>query len=208
VESRRVKPLAASDDDIEIAALAARLIAEEGLDYSAAKKRAARHFGARTPLPSNDLVEAQLREHIALFCADTQPPELQALRLEALYWMERLAAFRPHVGGAVWRGTATRHSAVLLDMYCEDPKALEMRLIDERIAYDVGVTDPGSAHAADVYTLVRPSAALRDHITTHLLVHERDALRGALKPDAQGQTWRGDATALRRLLQLAQDGSP
>lgn len=202
-----MKPPAASDAEVEIAALAARLIAEEGLDYSAAKKRAARHFGARTPLPSNDLVEAQLREHIALFCADTQPRELHALRQEALYWMERLAAFHPHVGGAVWRGTATRHNAVLLDMYCEDPKALEMRLIDERITYEVGVADPGSAHAADVYTLVRPSSALRDHITTHLLVHERDALRGALRPDTQGQTWRGDAVALRHLLQLSQDGS-
>jgi hypothetical protein len=29
-------------------------------------------------------------------------------------------------------------------------------------------------------------------------------LRGALKPDAQGRTWRGDAAALRRLL----DGAP
>jgi hypothetical protein len=26
-------------------------------------------------------------------------------------------------------------------------------------------------------------------------------LRGALKPDARGQTWRGDAAALQRLLE-------
>ena len=36
-------------------------------------------------------------------------------------WMLRLAEFRPYVGGAVWRGTATRWSAVHLDLYCDDP---------------------------------------------------------------------------------------
>jgi hypothetical protein len=34
----------------------------------------------------------------------------------------------------------------------------------------------------------------------HLLVHDRDALRGALKPDGQGRKPRGDAAAVRALL--------
>ena len=92
----------------EIAATAARLVVEEGLEYGPAKRRALRDLGlsARTALPNNDEVEAEVRDYIALFCAETQPQELHALRLLALEWMERMAAFRPHVGGARWQPTA------------------------------------------------------------------------------------------------------
>ena len=61
---------------LEIAAAAARLIVDEGMEYDQAKRRAARDFGPRVELPDNATVEAAVREHIAIFCADTQPAEL------------------------------------------------------------------------------------------------------------------------------------
>src|ERR1700712_5605568 len=95
----------------EIAATAARLVVEEGMEYGPAKRRAARdlgrHGGRRGELPDNDQVEKEVRDYLALFCADTQPRELAALRVIAGMWMERLAPFRPHLTGALWRGTAT-----------------------------------------------------------------------------------------------------
>jgi hypothetical protein len=36
-------------------------------------------------------------------------------------------------------------------------------------------------------------------VTLHLLLHDLDDLRGALKPDARGRSWRGDLAALQRL---------
>ncbi|MCY7317360.1 MAG: hypothetical protein LH617_01290, partial [Ramlibacter sp.] len=59
----------------EIAATAARMVVEEGLEYGPAKRRAVRQLGlrARTALPDNDLIEESVREYIELFCADTQP---------------------------------------------------------------------------------------------------------------------------------------
>ena len=100
----------------EIAATAARLVVEEGLEWGPAKRRAikALGLGPRTPLPGNDLVEDAVREYIDIFCADTQPGELAALRRLAVTWMERLAEFRPHLCGAVWHGTATRLSDIYL----------------------------------------------------------------------------------------------
>jgi hypothetical protein len=96
----------------EIASAAARLVVDEGMEYAQAKRKAARALG-RTPrggaeLPPNELVEDEVRSYIELFCADTQRDELRALRELALRWMQRLAEFRPHLSGAVWRGTATR----------------------------------------------------------------------------------------------------
>jgi len=35
----------------------------------------------------------------------------------------------------------------------------------------------------------------------HFVVHEHDDLRGALKPDARGRTWRGDLRALQHLME-------
>jgi hypothetical protein len=112
--------------------------------------------------------------------------------------MQRLAEFRPHLGGAVWRGTATRLSAIHLDLYCDDAKGAEIALINLGVDYDVA----GGEGDADVHYLsvAERCPELDDWVTLHLAVRDHDAQRGALKPDARGRTWRGDTAALQRLL--------
>ena len=187
----------------EIAATAARLVVDEGMEYAAAKRKAIREFGGRrVELPSNEQVEDAVREHIALFCADTQPAELRALRQVALGWMQRLAEFRPHLSGAVWRGTATRLSSVHLDLYCDDPKAAEIMLINKGVQYDSGALErAGQREPTLVLSLSSASAALGEPVTVHLLLHDADEQRGALRADAQGRSWRGDLLAVTRLLE-------
>ncbi len=191
-------------DDLkeEIAATAARMVVEEGLEYGPAKRRAVKQLGvsARAALPDNDQLEAAVQEYIDLFCADTQPQELQALRALALEWMERLAAFRPHISGAVWHGTATRRSDIYLQLFCDDPKSAEIALIDHGVRFDARSV-PGlhgeMVDALSVHALCRP---LNEQVGVHLLVYDLDDVRGALQPDARGRRPRGDAAALRRLL--------
>jgi len=186
---------------LEIAAVAAGLVVDEGMEYAAAKRKAARDFGGRPELPSNEQVEDAVREHIEIFCADTQPAELRTLREVALAWMQRLAEFRPHLSGAVWRGTATRLSAVMLDLYCDDPKAAEIMLINAGVDYDSQSQDRPGAEPLHVLTVSTKSRELNDIVTVHLLLHDLDDQRGALKPDARGRSWRGDLAALQRLLE-------
>ncbi len=192
---------------LAIAAAAARLIVDEGMEYDQAKRRAARDFGPRAELPDSATVEAAVREHIAIFCADTQPAELRALREVALTWMERLAEFHPHLAGAAWRGTATRLSALRIDLYADDGKAPEIALINAGVDYDVDSLPGGRdrREPVPVLTVANRSRELDDIVTVHLIVNDRDDLRGALKPDADGQTWRGDAAALRR--RMAEDAA-
>lgn len=190
----------------EIAATAARLVVEEGLEYGPAKRRAARELGhaatRRAELPSNEQLEDEVRAYIEVFCAETQPGELAALRRVALTWMERLADFRPHLTGAVWRGTATRLNAVHLALYCDDPKSAELALIDRRVDYDVGSLPGGrGGEPVQVLTVSSFSPELGEPVTVHLSLHDHDELRGALKPDAQGRTARGDLAALRRRME-------
>ena len=184
----------------EIAAVAARLVVDEGMEYGAAKRKAARDFGARTELPSNEQLEDAVREHIDIFCADTQPAELHALREVALLWMQRLADYRPHLSGAAWRGTATRLSSVHLDLYCDDPKAAEITLINAGVNYDVGSLNRSGREPLCVLTVSSKSAALGEPVTVHLMLHDADDQRGALKPDARGRSWRGDLVAVQRLV--------
>lgn len=194
--------LSRDDTTAEIAAVAARLVVDEGQDYAAAKRSAIRQLGLppRTPLPDNDALEAAVREHIAVFCADTQPAELRALRELALLWMDRLEPFRPHLGGAVWHGTATRHSDIHMHLFCDDPKQAEWALIDHRVDYHPGSAGDWRGDTVEALTVRTRSEALGQWVLLHLLVHDHDALRGALKPDAQGRKPRGDAQAVRALL--------
>jgi thiol-disulfide isomerase/thioredoxin len=75
-------------------------------------------------------------------------------------------------------------------------------LINARVDYDSGALDrAGQREPTVVLTLASPSAALGEPVTVHLLLHDADEQRGALKPDAQGRSWRGDLPALRRLLE-------
>lgn len=190
------------DIQTEIAQAAARLIVEDGLEYGPAKRRAVQALGlpGRAALPDNDLVEDAVREYLALFCADTQPQELVALRRLALQWMERLAAFRPHLTGAVWRGTATRHTDVFIQLFCDDPKSAEITLIDQGVRYEPSTVNGFRGEPVDALSLSAPCAELGEVVGIHLMVHDHDDLRGALKPDRKGRTARGDATALQALL--------
>lgn len=187
----------------EIAAAAARMVVEEGLEYGPAKRRAVRQLGlnSRSPLPDNDAIEEAVREYIELFCADTQPAELAALRTLALTWMERLAQFRPHLGGAVWHGTATRLSDIYIQLFCDDPKSAEMALIENRVDYEARTITGFNGEPVEVLSLSSPSRELGEAIGVHLMIHDHDDVRGALRRDAKGRTPRGDIAAVRSLVE-------
>jgi hypothetical protein len=191
-----------NDLQTEIAAQAARWVVEEGLEYGPAKRRALKlmGLGARTALPGNEAVEDAVRDYLAVFCADTQPQELLALRELALLWMARLKEFRPYLSGAVWRGTATRLSDIYLQLFCDDCKSAEIALIDKKVSYVPRSLTGFHGETVEALSLHAFCAGLNEEVGVHLLIHDHDDVRGALLPDARGRPRRGDAEALRRLL--------
>lgn len=193
-----------TDASSEIAALAARWVVEEGLEYGPAKRRAAKQMGlsGRGALPSNDVLEDAVMDYIEVFCADTQPQELLALRRLALTWMEQLSAFRPYLGGAVWHGTATKNSDVYLQLFCDDSKSAEIALIDQRVNYVPRTVTGFTGEPVEALSVHAFCDELKEEIGLHLMIYDFDDVRGALKPDAKGRSPRGDTTAVRRLLQV------
>ncbi|MDP3411583.1 MAG: hypothetical protein Q8S16_00115 [Polaromonas sp.] len=187
---------------LEIASAAAALIVEEGLEYGPAKRRAVKQMGlpARTELPGNDEVEDAVHEYIAIFCADTQPLELAALRELALTWMKRMAAFRPHLGGAVWHGTATRLSDIYIQLFCDDSKSAEIALIDHQVDYEPRTVTGFTGEKVEALSLSSFCPGLKEPVGVHLLVYDLDDLRGALRPDGKGRKPRGDLADVQKLL--------
>jgi hypothetical protein len=195
----------------EIAIAAARMIAEDGLDYSTAKRKAARQVVGEARiegawLPDNDQIEEEIREYQTLFQGESQPAVLRRLREVALDWMQRLAEFNPYLTGAVLNGTAGEHSDIHLQIFCDNPKDVAIYLLNANVQYDVSETrhfaTRGPAPRGDVETLSFLWKASRDGepVGLHLALYDTDDLRGAVRADARGRLPRVNVQALKALL--------
>ena len=123
-----------------IAATAARLMAEDGVeDFALAKRKAARQLGAEDTqaLPKNEEIETELRAYQSLYQGDEQRERILYLRGLALKAMRLLEQFRPYLSGPVLKGTAGRYSDVDLQLFTDDGKAVELFLLNQAIPYEV-----------------------------------------------------------------------
>jgi hypothetical protein len=128
---------------LELAQLAARHIAEEGLSYGEAKRKAAKQVGVAehgAAMPANEDIEQALRDYQAEFMGDTQPAELRHLRQLALKWMQFIltlqglnAPCQALAIGAVVNGTAGEHSPVHLHVFTDEDKYFDIALLNAGI---------------------------------------------------------------------------
>lgn len=121
-----------------IAAAAARLMAEDGIDdFALAKRKAARQLGAdeRQGLPANDEVEAELEAYRALYQSEEHPERVAELRRVALDAMLALERFRPYLTGPVLKGMAGPYAQIELELFPESAKDIEIFLVDRDLAF-------------------------------------------------------------------------
>ena len=150
-----------------IAAAAARLMAEDGIDnFALAKRKAARQLGAADTesLPTNDEVESALRDYRALYQAEEHPERIAELRRVALDAMRALERFSPYLTGPVLKGIAGPYAEIDLQLYPDSTKDVELFLLERNIAFDTAETRRFSgdrAHAVSVFKLDWLGAPLR-----------------------------------------------
>jgi hypothetical protein len=135
------KDRARNDERSRIAHLAARIMAEDGVeDYATAKRKAARQAGIpdTRQLPTNDEVDEALRVHQALYIGDAHAQSVRELREQALGVMRELERFNPYLTGSVLSGNAGKYADINLQLYTDSAKALEIYFIDRDIAYRGG----------------------------------------------------------------------
>ena len=184
----------------EIAAAAARMIAEDGSDYGSAKRKAAKQIlgDNKVPgdlLPDNSEIEDDVRIYNELFFGDTQPARLLHLRRLALRLMEDLAQFKPHLTGAVLNGTAGEHSDIHLQLFADSAKDVEIYLLNKNVNFEVSE----SAHFADRNKTVEVVSFMWQKEGVHLALYEHDDMRIQQKTGAERRI--ANADTIRRMIE-------
>ena len=171
-----------------IAHLAARLMAEDGIDdYALAKRKAARQAG--TPetreLPTNEEVDAALKVYQNIYHPDEHRERLRELRSIAVRAMRELAKFNPQLTGSVLTGNASKYADIKLQLFTDDEKAVELYLIDHGIPYRVEqrrLYAGRELRAVPVYIIDDKGAEIELTVLT-----TRD-LRGPVKTNLEGKS--------------------
>jgi hypothetical protein len=187
----------------QIAALAARMVAQDGAAYAVAKRKAASQLlGDQAPaanvLPDNAEVEEQVRRYQALFLGQRQPARLRQLRLVALQVMEALAQFKPYLTGPVLSGSAGEHDDIHLQLFADSAKEVQIFLLGKSIALDMSETPHFKGARFDP---VETASFLWHQEGVHAELYELHDLRGALKLRADGRVQRADSDAVRALIE-------
>lgn len=144
-----------------IAYLAARIMAEDGIDdHALAKRKAARQAGAagHRELPDNDEIDAALASYRELYQRDAHHDRLRALREIALAMMRELAQFNPHLTGPVLKGSAGKYAGIELQLFTDNAKGVELFMLARGAPYRLGAMRlyPGDQERnAPVYTINR-----------------------------------------------------
>jgi hypothetical protein len=152
-----------------IADLAARLIAEHGIqDYALAKRKAARSLGLPdgSGLPSNEEVDSALIYRQALYEPEEQAALLLSLRQQAIAVMREFQHFSPSLTGMVASGAVSEHSLIELDINADSSKDFEQYLVNQNIEFKI--QDKNGRMAYLIYSeptdvLVRISASAGHH---------------------------------------------
>ena len=187
-----------------IAAAAARIMAEDGIDdFALAKRKAARQLGASETeaLPGNDEVETELRAYRELYQPQEHSRRIAELRRVALDAMRALERFSPYLTGPVLKGTAGRYAEIELQLFPESAKDVEIFLLERRIPYATreGRRFSGDrAHAMSVLTLAWQDAPLK------LSVFDPRDERVALKTSQAGRVM--DRAGIAEVGALLRDG--
>ncbi|MCS0809792.1 hypothetical protein NX774_17860 [Massilia agilis] len=186
----------------QIAATAARMIAEDGADYATARRKAARKvLGVDQPhanlLPDNIQIEDEVRRYQALFQGPQQAARLKRLRRAALEVMDELAEFRPYLTGAVLNGTAGEYDDIRLQLFADSAKEVEIFLLNRNVNIEISEMPhfKGARHDP-----VETVSFLWHNEAVHAELYEMNDLRGALKPRSDGRLQRVDAAGLRALM--------
>ena len=123
----------------DIASLAARLMAEDGIaDYGLAKRKAARNLGApdSEALPTNQEIEEALRAYQAVFQEEELRERIFVLRQSALKIMRELEQFHPYLTGPALDGTAGRYAEAEIELFADSAKDVEIFLLDKGMAFE------------------------------------------------------------------------
>jgi len=184
-----------------IAHLAARLMAEDGIeDYALAKRKAARQAG--TPdaraLPTNEEIDAALKLYRQIYQPEMHRERLRALREAAVRAMREMVQFNPYLTGSVLNGNAGKYADINLQLFTDNAKAVELFFIDRGILYRAA---QGRLYSGEELRTVPVFMISDDGVEVEITVLSPRDLRRPLRTSAAGKAMeRAKLQAVEELL--------
>jgi hypothetical protein len=191
---------------LEIAAQAAIFVADHGLDYGSAKKKAFAMLSGpgqrNSSMPENYLIDDALLDHLTLF-DDDHPARVMRMRLVALKMMGLIERFDPMLTGSVWKGIVAEHVPIHIQVFCENSKEVEFTLLNHQIDFEASEL----AH----FRTGKPIEALTMHWHNEpilISLYGSDDLRGAVKEKIaggrlMGSLVRGNLQAVQAMIEAS-----
>ena len=195
-----------TDMRARIAAAAARLMAEDGIDdFALAKRKAARQLGASDTqaLPRNNEIETELRAYRALYQAGEHPALVEELRRVALDAMRALEQFKPYLTGPVLTGLAGPYAEIDLQLFPDSTKEVEIFLLDRNLPF---TTQEGRRFAGDRARAVSLISLDWDGRPLRLAVFDPRDERLALKTTPAGRV--SERASIAELTAIIGDSAP
>jgi hypothetical protein len=177
-----------NDTRSRIAHLAARLMAEDGIeDYALAKRKAARQAGLpdSRELPTNEEIAAALKLYHEIYHEAEHLGRLRTLREKAVQAMRQLEQFHPYLTGSVLNGNAGKYADINLQLYTDNDKAVELYFIDRDIPYKAAQT---RVYTSDEPRIVPVYRVNDDGIDIEITVLTPRELRVPVKASPEGKT--------------------
>jgi len=190
-----------NDTRSRIAHLAARLMAEDGIeDYAHAKRKAARQAGLpdSRELPTNEEIAAALKLYHEIYHEAEHLGRLRTLREKAVQAMRELEQFHPYLTGSVLNGNAGKYADINLQLFTDNSKAVELYFIDRDIPYKAAQT---RLYTGDEPRIVPVYKVNNDGIDIEITVLSPRELRVPLKTTPEGKAIeRAKLSAVEQLL--------
>lgn len=182
---------------LQIAAAAAAIIAEECAPWASARARALEDAGisprTKDAIPSAEEIESAVREHFSIFNAEEHAAHILRQRSYALSLLDDLSEFDAYLAGSVLNGAAGYASNIKIEIFCDDVKSVEIRLMELGLPFEAIEAENSAMPAAEeslgfLVSLpgIRDLQGVRIDIysTKHLGLNPYKR-----KPDAHQQPW-------------------
>lgn len=191
----------------------ASLIVHDNCPWSIAREKVRQNNGLTrrgdaSLMPSGEIVESAVRETFSIFMPQEHARVLDALRRNACDVMTLLNDFPVFLSGAVLNGAANRESSIVMDVFHDDVKAVEIALMDAGVDFEA--IDPLPSRLPEPLEclgFVIPVRELRQFVGVRVNVYESHVLsRNPYKrePDPWQNSWesagRIDLNELKRHL--------
>lgn len=184
---------------------AARIMSDEGVrDFHIAKRKAANRLNIpdNKNLPTNQEVEAALREYLQLFHAERLSGTLQRLRDLAIEAMRFFAQFEPRLVGPVLSGVVTPESTIQVHVCADTPEEVGLLLQEHNIPYEE--TDRRIRYGGEQYGKCPVYLFNADSSTIEVYVFDPQSFRELPLGPVDGKPMK--RAALKELERLMSDG--